>query len=155
MRSGRRTRTVQGHTGCYPAGRSSRARSPVVAGAPDGRYYVFGVPPTLRRREDLWLLPERRGLVPLPAAGTCAVPPRGPLTFHAPLAFSPDGQTLFLRWREQLHGELMRSDPATHQAVPYLSGISATEEGFRSLWAMDHLRHNTGLQPLAIQDGRE
>ena len=99
-----------------------------VAGSwsPDGRYYVFGV--HARRREDLWLLPERRGWFlyrrPVPVQLT-----RGPLTFHAPLAFSPDGQTLFAVG-EQLHGELMRSDPATHQAVPYLSGISATEEAF-------------------------
>ncbi len=99
-----------------------------VAGSwsPDGRYYVFGV--HARSREDLWLLPERRRWFlyrrPVPVQLT-----RGPLTFHAPLAFSPNGRTLFAVG-EELHGELMRFDPATHQAVPYLSGISSTAEAF-------------------------
>lgn len=98
--------------------------------SPDGRSYVFGaeVDRGGNVHVDLWLVPERRGwfshrrLVPVQLT-------RGPLDLGPPVAFSPDGRTLFAAGG-QLHGELMRFDPATHQAAPYLSGISASEEAF-------------------------
>lgn len=98
--------------------------------SPDGRYYVFGAGSRKGQYpyEDLWLLPERRGWFsrrqPAPVQLT-----RVPLIFHLPTAFSPDGRTLFAEGGEQ-HGELMHFDPVTHQAAPYLSGISASEESF-------------------------
>jgi Tol biopolymer transport system component/DNA-binding winged helix-turn-helix (wHTH) protein len=92
----------------------------------DGGQYVFSAR-SRKGQYDLWLTTERSGWFPHRRAAPVQLT-RGPLAFSYPV-FSPDGRTIFAVGEDR-HCELMRLDPATHQAATYLSGISATEEAF-------------------------
>lgn len=94
--------------------------------SPDGRYYVFGM--YTRNGQDLWMLAEHPEWLPHRQSAPVQLT-RGPLFFGGPVAFSPDGRTLFTSGGEQ-HWELMRFDSAKQQAAPYLSGVSATDLAF-------------------------
>ncbi len=90
---------------------------------PDGRYYIF----LTRNTGDIWALPlERKWLPfhkPVPIQLT-----NGPLWFYD-MSVGENGKKI-LAAGTQRRGQLVRYDTTTHQAVPYLSGISAGELSF-------------------------
>lgn len=92
--------------------------------SPDGGYYVFGaITQKGAFHMNLWMLPERRSWF-----APRAVPvqlTRGPLCFFPPVAFSPDGHTLF-SVGEKDDSQLVRYDPKANRVDPFLSGIPAT-----------------------------
>jgi len=91
----------------------------------DGRYYIFesqAASGTL----DLWALPEGRSWFqnrPDPVQLTT-----GPMWYKSPVS-SPDSKHIYVNG-ELLQGELVRYDPASHQFLAYLSGVSAGEADF-------------------------
>ena len=80
----------------------------------DGKHFIF------ESAGQIWALPEKRFLradpQPIPLTSS-------PMTLSAPLP-SKDGKKLFVLGRT-FRGELTHYDPAAHQFVPFLNGISA------------------------------
>jgi len=94
---------------------------------PDGRNYVFAGGTT--SAFNLFVIRERTGIFRQPSP-TPAQLTAGPLLFYS-VAPSTDSKKLFVN-AEQSRAQLVRYDPASHQFVPYLSGISASEVAFSS-----------------------
>jgi len=90
--------------------------------SPDGRFYAF-IEGSVTDDWNIWVSPETRSFWPHRKATPMQLT-HGPLTFWAPLTFSPDGRTLFADGVLR-RGELVRYDPGTGRVTPYLSGISA------------------------------
>jgi Tol biopolymer transport system component len=92
---------------------------------PDGRYFFYTAVGDGTR--NVWAIREKNemlsGVRPQPAQITA-----GPLTFYLPTP-SKDGKSVFAMG-EQLRGQLVRSDAATQQFVPYARGISADHVTF-------------------------
>jgi len=89
----------------------------------DGRYYFF-----LAKNGplfEIWALREGSGIL---RQGLPVKLASGPLSYGQ-MAPSPDGKKLYVDGYDN-RGELVRYDPASHQFVPYLSGISAGELDF-------------------------
>ena len=89
----------------------------------DGRYYFF-----LAKNgslDEIWALREGSGIL---RQGLPVKLASGPLSYGQ-MAPSPDGKKLYVDGYDN-RGELVRYDPASHQFVPYLSGISAGELDF-------------------------
>ncbi len=90
---------------------------------PDGRYYIF----LTRNSGDIWALPLGRRWIPLRKPLPIQLT-NGPLWFYD-MSAGEDGKKI-LAAGTQRRGQLVRYDATTHQAVPYLSGISAGELSF-------------------------
>ena len=92
----------------------------------DGRYYLFVSDPG-GGAGNVWAVGERTGRFTR-AAGVPARLTTGPID-HIGVAPSVDGRKLFVMGRQR-RGELVRYEPASGQAVPFLSGISAEQLDF-------------------------
>ncbi|HUJ33113.1 MAG TPA: protein kinase [Candidatus Acidoferrum sp.] len=90
---------------------------------PDGRYYMF----LEEKTGDIWTRPERNGLFERRTATPVQLT-SGPVAFYN-MTPSADGKKIFAAGTLR-RGELVRYDAASHQAAPYLSGISAGEVAF-------------------------
>jgi serine/threonine protein kinase/Tol biopolymer transport system component len=108
-----------------PAGWNKPEREHAGPWTVDGENFLF-----LSHRErisDIWVLPERRGLLfkrsPKPVRLTT-----GPLSFALPLP-SKDGKQLFVVG-SQSRSELVRYDSKSGEFLPFLSGISAAHAQF-------------------------
>ena len=91
---------------------------------PDGKYLLFHS--RTNGRWDIWALPEKTGLLrrsPAPVRLT-----NGPLSYSDATP-SHDGKQIFAVGSKP-RGELIRYDERSHQFVPFLSGISATDPSF-------------------------
>jgi Tol biopolymer transport system component len=91
---------------------------------PDGKYLVFEN--LSNGRSDLWTLPTQHRFLHRSAVAIRLT--NGPLSFTSPIP-SRDGRQIFAIG-SQRRGELVRYDAKSHQFVPYLSGISATDVTF-------------------------
>jgi DNA-binding winged helix-turn-helix (wHTH) protein/Tol biopolymer transport system component len=91
---------------------------------PDEKYLVYqsgnGV------QSDIWLLPISAGLFRRPGKPIRLT--NGPMPYSDPYP-SRDGKQIFVSGATQ-RGELVRYDMKSHQFVPFLSGISATDPTF-------------------------
>jgi eukaryotic-like serine/threonine-protein kinase len=92
---------------------------------PSGRNYVF-VGGTISAF-NLFSLPEQTRIFRKPSSVPAQLT-AGPLLFYS-LMPSNDGKKLFVNATQQ-RAQLVRFDPASHQFLPYLSGISATDLAF-------------------------
>jgi Tol biopolymer transport system component len=96
----------------------------------DGRYYVFVSNPgggNVWGAGDVWAVAEKTGRLRR-AAGVPVRLTTGPID-HIGVAPSVDGRKLFVIGRQR-RGELVRYEPASGEAVPFLSGISAEQLDF-------------------------
>ena len=78
------------------------------------------------RQSDIWLLPIQTGL--FRRSGKPIRLTNGPLPYSVAYP-SRDGKQIFALGTKQ-RGELVRYDMKSHQFVPFLSGISATDPTF-------------------------
>jgi Tol biopolymer transport system component/predicted Ser/Thr protein kinase len=92
----------------------------------DGRYYVFVSNPG-GGAGNVWAVGEKTGGFRR-AAGVPVRLTTGPIDYIG-VAPSVDGRKLFVMGRQR-RGELVRYEPASGQAVPFLSGISAEQLDF-------------------------
>ena len=92
--------------------------------APDPRYYLYLA--KQGTRYDLWALPTAKGLFRSSAKPTRLT--TGPLSF-TDFTFGRDGKQIFAVATKE-RGQLVRYDIKSHQFVPLLGGISATNATF-------------------------
>jgi len=90
----------------------------------DGRYLVYRVPSA--GGQDLWALPMQTGILHRTREPVRLT--NGPLTYSG-ATVSHDGKQIFAIGTKR-RGELVRYDMASHQLVPFLSGISAIQPDF-------------------------
>ncbi len=91
---------------------------------PDEKYLVYEAGDT--GHSDIWALPMRTGLFRHPGKPIRLT--NGPLPYSSPYP-SRDGHQIFALGTKQ-RGELVRYDMNSHQFLPFLSGISATDPTF-------------------------
>jgi DNA-binding winged helix-turn-helix (wHTH) protein/Tol biopolymer transport system component len=110
-----------------PDGTDFHVLLPGPAGAKwssNGKYAVYRIGAGLG--SDLWALPMQTGLFHRSRQPTRLT--NGPLVYTSPRA-SRDGKQIFAIGKQE-RGELVRYDEKSHQFVPFLSGISATDPTF-------------------------
>ncbi len=90
----------------------------------DGKYLVYRVPSA--GGQDLWALPMQTGILHRTREPVRLT--NGPLTYSG-ATVSHDGKQIFAIGTKR-RGELVRYDMASHQVVPFLSGISAIQPDF-------------------------
>jgi eukaryotic-like serine/threonine-protein kinase len=90
----------------------------------DGRYLAYSV--RHAGRSDLWVLPMQTDILHRSRAPIRLT--NGPLSYGHPLP-GRDGKQIFAIGTKP-RGELVRYDMRTHQFVPFLAGISATDPTF-------------------------
>jgi eukaryotic-like serine/threonine-protein kinase len=95
-----------------------------AAWASDGKYLVYRVPSA--GGQDLWALPMQTGILHRTREPVRLT--NGPLTYSG-ATVSHDGKQIFAIGTKR-RGELVRYDMASHQLVPFLSGISAIQPDF-------------------------
>ena len=91
---------------------------------PDEKYLVYQSGDT--NHSDIWVLPMQTGLLRRPGKPIRIT--NGPLPYSSPCP-SRDGKQIFVLGTKQ-RGELVRYDMKSHQFLPFLSGISATDPTF-------------------------
>ncbi len=106
--------------------RKSTDENDTIMLTPDEKYLLYGAGDT--RHSDVWALPMRTGLFRTPGKPIRLT--NGPLPYSLPYP-SRDGKQIFALGTKQ-RGELVRYDMKSHQFVPFLSGISATDPTFSS-----------------------
>ena len=90
----------------------------------NGKYLLFrGITDA---RSDLWAFSDEKRFLSRPPAPVRLT--NGPISYGS-FAASPDGQQIFAVGALR-HGELLRYDPKTHDFLPYLGGISASDPTF-------------------------
>ena len=92
--------------------------------SPDGNYVVYGT--RQAGGSDIWALPVRTGFFHRSRRPVRLT--KGPLSYTEPTP-SRDGKQIFAIGTKR-RGELVRYDMKSHQFVPFLSGISATDPTF-------------------------
>ena len=90
----------------------------------DGRYLAYSI--RHAGRSDLWVLPMQTGILHRSRAPIRLT--NGPLSYGHPLP-GRDAKQIFAIGTKP-RGELVRYDMRTHQFVPFLAGISATDPTF-------------------------
>ena len=90
----------------------------------DGKYLVYRVPSA--GGQDLWALPMQTGILHRTREPVRLT--NGPLIYSG-ATVSRDGKQIFAIGTKR-RGELVRYDMASHQLVPFLSGISAIQPAF-------------------------
>ena len=97
-----------------------------------GKYLVYRVPSA--GGQDLWALPVQTGILRRSREPVRLT--NGPLTYSG-ATVSHDGKQIFAIGTKR-RGELVRYDMASHQFVPFLSGISAIQPAFSrdGLWVV-------------------
>jgi serine/threonine protein kinase/WD40 repeat protein len=93
---------------------------------PDEKYLVYQSGDA--NHSDIWVLPMQTGLFRAPGKPIRLT--NGPLPYSLPTP-SRDGKQIFVLGTKQ-RGELVRYDMKSHQFLPFLSGISATDPTFSS-----------------------
>ena len=91
---------------------------------PDEKYLVYQSGSA--QQSDIWLLPWKTGLFRRPGKPIRLT--NGPLPYTYPYP-SRDGKQIFVLGT-RAHGELIRYDTQSHQFLPFLGGISATDPTF-------------------------
>ena len=91
---------------------------------PDEKYLVYQSGDA--NHSDIWALPMQTGLLRRPGKPIRIT--NGPLPYSSPYT-SRDGKQIFVLGTKQ-RGELVRYDMTSHQFLPFLSGISATDPTF-------------------------
>ena len=94
------------------------------AWTPDQKYLVYQSGNA--NHSDIWTLPMKTGLFRRPGKPVRLT--NGPLPYSSPYP-SRDGHQIFALGTKQ-RGELVRYDMNSHQFLPFLSGISATDPTF-------------------------
>src|SRR5271169_1869187 len=97
---------------------------PSLMWTPDEKYLVHQSGNA--QQSDIWLLPMQTGFFRRPGQPIRLT--NGPLPYTKPLP-SRDGKQIFVLGTKA-RGELVRYDMKSHQFLPFLSGISATNPTF-------------------------